>query len=361
MSIRNRNWVWISLGLGALLLRLLLGGHPEIIEHYYSRGLFIAIRLLIDYSIAFLPFPALYLFVALLLVWLLYRLRAWWRGSYASVWNKGAALLLNAGAFLGGALFLFLLLWGYNYGRVPLEDQLGLDLQPLHVDQLWVELREEGEQLKVLRRELPGLRTEAIGEAALPADMEYRLREALEHWLEEQGFPTVGKVRAKPIYPKGLFLRFSSAGLYFPWTGEGQYDAGLHPLQKISVLTHELGHGYGFGDEGSCNFLSYVACTSSDDPLIAYAGHLDHWRTLAIQYRRYAPEKYSAYRESLPLGVQADLDAINETLLQYPDIMPEFRYWAYDAYLKAQGIEEGMKNYSRVVMLVSAWRESQRI
>ncbi|NBC09743.1 MAG: DUF3810 family protein, partial [Bacteroidetes bacterium] len=90
-------------------------------------------------------------------------------------------------------------------------------------------------------------------------------------------------------------------------------------------------------------------------------GHLDHWRTLAIQYRRYAPEKYREYRESLPLGVQADLDAINQTLLRYPDIMPEFRYRAYDAYLKAQGIEEGMKNYSRVVMLVSAWRESQRI
>jgi len=316
---------------------------------------------LIDYSIAFLPFPALYLVGAALLLWVPYRLRAWWLASYSTAWNKGAALLLSIGGFLGGVLFFFLLLWGYNYSRVPLEDQLGLDLKPLHVEQLWVELREEGEQLKVLRRELPGLRTEAIGEAALPTDLEDRLREALENWLEEQGFPTVGQVRVKPIFPKGIFLRFSSAGLYFPWTGEGQYDAGLHPLQKISVLAHELGHGYGFGDEGSCNFLSYVACTSSDDPLIAYAGHLDHWRTLAIQYRRYAPEKYLDYRKSLPLGVQADLDAINETLLRYPDIMPAFRYRAYDAYLKAQGIEEGMKNYSRVVMLVSAWRESQRI
>ena len=361
MSIRNSNWTWIGLGLGALLLRWLLSFHPEIIEQYYSRGIFLGLRVLIDYTVAFLPFPLLYLFVFVLLIGGVYQLRNWWQVTYASVWQKSSALLLKAGAFLGGALFFFLLLWGYNYSRVPLEDQLGLELKPLRTEQLWAELREEGEQLKALRRELPGLRTEAIGETALPDGLERRLREALEQWLEEQGFPVVGQVRAKPIYPKGIFLRFSSAGLYFPWTGEGQYDAGLHPLQKISVLTHELGHGYGFGDEGSCNFLSYVACTGSDDPLIAYAGHLDHWRTLAIQYRRYAPEKYSAYRESLPLGVQADLDAINETLLRYPDIMPGFRYLAYDAYLKAQGIEEGMKNYSRVVMLVSAWRESQRI
>lgn len=361
MSIQNKNWYWIGLGLSAILLRVLLAPYPAIIEQYYSRGLFLGIRVLVDYTVANLPFPLLYLFVPALLLLITHRLGSWWNKAYKTLWHKGAALLLKAGAFLGGGVFFFLLLWGYNYSRLPLEDQLGLELRPLSVDQLWEALNEEGEQLKALRRQLPGLRTEAVGAAALPDDLEHQLRRGVEAWLEEHGFPTVGKVRTKRIYPRGIFLRFSSAGLYFPWTGEGQYDAGLHPLQEISVLAHELGHGYGFGDEGTCNFLSYVACTSAEDPLIAYAGHLDHWRTLAIQYRRYAPEAYQAYRESLPLGVQADLDAINETLRRYPDIMPAFRYRAYDAYLKAQGIEEGIKNYSRVVMLVSAWRESQRI
>jgi hypothetical protein len=355
------NGLWIGLGLGAWALRMLLSAKPEWIEQYYSRGLFLAIRTIIDYTLAWLPFPLLYLFVPALLVWIIYRLLIWWRAAHASAWHKAGSLLLQTGALLGGGLFFFLFLWGYNYSRVPLEDQLGLEMKPLSVSELREELFEEGNYVKQLRRKIPGLRTESIAEADLPADLESRMRQLLEDWLEEHGFPTQGKVRGKAIYPKGIFLRFSSAGLYFPWTGEGQYDAGLHPLQKISVLAHELGHGYGFGDEGSCNFLSYVACTASDDPLIAYAGHLDHWRTLAIQFRRYAPEEYQAYRESLPLAVQSDLDAVNETLLRYPDIMPEFRYYAYDAYLKAQGIEEGMKNYSRVVMLVRAWRESQRI
>jgi hypothetical protein len=358
---QKTNLLWISLGAAALLLRALLSASPELIEQYYSRGLFLGIRLFIDYLLAWLPFPLLYLFLPVLLYWVIARLRSWWFKPYGSHWRKAGALLLQLAAFLGGGVFFFLFLWGYNYGRVPLEEQLGLNMQPLSRSQLKKELYEEGARLRALRREIPGLRTASIAEEALPEHLEQLLRESLEAWLQEQGFPAVGKVRGKLIYPKGIFLRFSSSGLYFPWTGEGHVDAGLHPLQKISVMAHELGHGYGFGYEGTCNFLSYLACTRVDDPLIAYAGHLNYWRTLAINYRRFAPDAYKAYRESLPLGIQADLDAINETLLKYPDLMPDLRYKAYDAYLKAQGIEEGIKNYSRVIMLVHAWKESQRI
>jgi phytoene dehydrogenase-like protein len=121
-----------------------------------------------------------------------------------------------------------------------------------------------------------------------------------------------------------------------------------------------VSHGYGFRDEGTCNFWAYVACIRSADPLIAYAGHLDHFRTLAAHYLRYDREAYFALREQLPTGIQADLDAINGNLRKYPDIMPELRYAAYDTYLKAQGIKEGIKNYSRVVMMVKAWKEARK-
>ena len=52
----------------------------------------------------------------------------------------------------------------------------------------------------------------------------------------------------------------------------------------------------------------------------------------------------------------ADLDAINENNAAYPDIMPQFRDAAYDSYLKAQGIEEGIQNYGKVILMVEAWR-----
>ena len=355
------NAIWIALGLIALLIRQIFARQPELTEQLYSRGVFLGVRVFIDYLLAWIPFPLLYLFVPAVIYLIGRQLSGWYHKSFASTTGRVVNLLGRTGAFLGGSLFFFFMLWGYNYNRVLLEQQLGLELEPLSVSELRKELYEEGAELKRLRRLIPQADTYTIEEQMLPEDLEGELRNQLESWLESHGYPTIGSVRGKLIYPKGIFLRFSSSGLYFPFTGEGHIDAALHPLQRISVMAHELGHGYGFGHEGTCNFLAYIACSTSDDPLIAYAGRLSYWRTLAVNYRRYEPEAYREYRESLPLGIQADLDAINELLLRYPDIMPEFRYHAYDAYLKAQGIEEGIKNYSRVIMLVRAWKESQRI
>ena len=53
--------------------------------------------------------------------------------------------------------------------------------------------------------------------------LEKTLREGLEGWLAEHQFPTTGKVRGRLLYPPGVFLSFSTAVLYFPYTGEGQH------------------------------------------------------------------------------------------------------------------------------------------
>ena len=357
----KKKLAWIGLGLGALALRYALAGHPEIIERYYSRMLFPVLRWLIDYLLAWLPLPLIYLFLIGLAYLVVRGVARWWRGAFQHPWQKAVAGVLGIGAFLSGGIFLFLFLWGFNYGRLPIEEQLGLGLEPLSFSELKEEFAHETEVIKRLRKEIPGANRNPISEEMLPENLEKKLRAELESWLAQHGFSTVGRVRGRYVLPKGIFLRFSSSGLYFPFTGEGHIDAGLHALQKPYVMAHELAHGYGFGDEGTCNFLGYLACIQSEDPLIAYTGHLNYWRTLAADYLQYEPEKYREFRESLPLGIQSDLDAINEVLLRYPDILPRFRYYAYDAYLKSQGIHEGMKNYDRVTMLVRAWRMSQRI
>ena len=48
----------------------------------------------------------------------------------------------------------------------------------------------------------------------------------------------------------------------------------------------------------------------------------------------------------------------HDPLNKYPDILPAVRDAAYNTYLKAQGIDDGIKNYDRVIMLVHAWKKS---
>ena len=72
---------------------------------------------------------------------------------------------------------------------------------------------------------------------------------------------------------------------------------------------------------------------------------------------RYDNEDYQAFRETLPTGIVSDLNAIAENRRLYPSIFPNARNLIYDSYLKAQGIEEGLQNYNRVIMLVESFED----
>lgn len=354
----SRKTVWIGLGFLAILLRQILVYFPEVVEQLYSRGLFLGVRCIIDYLLGWIPIPLMYLFWTGLLVWVIFQFRKLWKAPM-SLKQKSLSLSTGVLAFIGAVIFFFLFLWGFNYIRQPIEDQIGIKAEPLELEALKEEFLLETALLEASRAKIPGLGDSVFTKTLLPDHLESVIRKDLESWLKKHDFPTIGRVRGRILYPKGIFLRFSSLGLYFPLTGEGHVDAGIHPVQLPSVLAHEMSHGYGFGDEGTCNFLAYLSCKDSEDPAIAYTGRLGYWRTLAGNYRRYDPEGYGELFEKLNPGVKADLYAIRDNYRKYPDIMPQVRNAAYESYLKAQGIKEGMKNYSRVIMLVKAWRERE--
>lgn len=345
---------WIVLGLVAVAFRLLLP--PEMIENFYSRGLFVAIRLMFGALSSWMPFAAVYLLFAGLLFWLGKRIRSFSFGKLKrrQWWFSTAHSLL---AFCGAVVFLFLFLWGFNYGRVPLEVQQKLDTRPLSFDELKAEMDLASAEVIQARKLLMGEDSQVIEKKYSASQLEPILANELQLKLQNMGFPAFQNVRARQLYPKGILLRISTAGVYIPFTGEGHVDPGLHHLQLPFVMVHEMSHGQGFGGEGTCNFLAYLTCKHSSDPYLHYVGVLYYWRYVASNYRVYDPQGFEAIREALPAGVRNDLKAIREAIEKYPDILPAMRDAAYSAYLHAQGIQDGLKNYDRVIMLVHAWRE----
>lgn len=350
--MKNLRWnlFWIFAGSLTLGLKALAGNDSSWVERVYSRGVFLGVRHFFD-VLAWFPIPLMCVFWGLVL-WAALRKIYSWRKQGFSI----SQFALGTASFVGALLFFFFVLWGYNYGRIPIEKQLDLALRPLSKTDLREAFQKETARLIQLRAKLPAA-DRALSRSDFPDDLEQILRTGLENWLAAHHFPTNGRVRGRLLYPRGVFLRFSTAGLYFPYTGEGHIDPGLHPLQWPYTLSHELSHGYGFADEGTCNFLALVACDDSPDPAIRYSAHLNYWRTLAGQYRRYDPETFQQTRDKLPPTIQADLEAINRAVLRYPDFIPNLQPRLYNAYLKSQGIEEGVLNYDRVVMLASAYEK----
>lgn len=350
----NQKTIWILLGLFAMLLSSVLPA--TFVEQFYSRGFFRGVRWFFTGLNSWLPFASVYVLFFVLLGWLGYRLVRFFRSELP--WSvrlvKAFTALL---AFAGGVIFFFQLLWGFNYSRKPLESTLDIQPEPLTISELKTEMDATTADVLRIRGMLPASGDGVISSSFLPPDLETTMRNGLKELLHSYDYPTPGMARARQLWPKGLLLRISTAGVYIPFTGEGNVDAGLHFLQLPFVMAHELSHAYGFGDEGTCNFLAYLTCIRSENQFLNYVGYLYYWRYVASEYRSVQPEEFKMFWENLPQGLKADLQAIKEEMDKYPDIFPDFRDATYNAYLHAQGIHDGMKNYDRVVMMVHAWRK----
>lgn len=337
-----------------LLLRSLLP--PAALELVYSRGVFVGVREVWDFFLPRLPVPLFYVFWVAVIWWIwatVRRCRKWFReAGRRKAWGELGKRILNAVALL---ISVFLLGWGINYGRVEVNEKLGFELYQPTLDELRNRVYTEAAELAVLRRQIT-TDTVALTAAALPVDLEVAVRPLLVSALRIHGYPAPGRPRARQLQPKGILLRLSTAGVYWPWVGEGNIDAGLHPLQKPAVMAHELAHAYGFGDEGTCTFWAWLAGRETLEPTLAYAFKLDYWRRIAGRLRQQEPEAYWAWRaESLAPGIRNDLQAIYDNSELYKDIAPVIRDVTYDTYLKAQGIHEGLLNYGKVVQMVEGY------
>ncbi len=355
--MKERRWLKSGVIIGIITVFIRSIASPEWLEQYYSRGVFPGFRVLLDtFVTSWFPIPLVYLFIPFLLFSVGKGLFKWSRSQSRGKGLRAIAGLLN---FTGWTIGLFLLMWGFNYGRQPVEERIGIQPKGLALSSLQTIIRQEAGVLANLRAKIPQSDTLALHSEHFPKNMEEQLRQALEEVLDYYNYPTVGNVRGRIIEPKGILLRISTAGIYFPWTGEGHIDAGLIHLQRPYTMTHELAHGYGFGDEGSCSFWAYLAAFKVTDPALEYAIRLGYWRSLAVHWVRADSVSYHRFRAQLPKGIIADLTAINENIAAYPDIFPNARNAAYDTYLKAQGIAEGLQNYGRVINLVEAWRVTE--
>jgi len=75
------------------------------------------------------------------------------------------------------------------------------------------------------------------------------------------------------------------------------------------------------------------------------------------QLRLLDPEAFNALYNSMPEGVIADLQEIQNVYDQYPDFFPKLNQQVYNSYLKSQGVRKGILSYNEVVAMVRAWRE----
>lgn len=348
--------LWITLGVLSLGVDRLMASAPNWVDQYYFRGVFQLFRWIYDHSLGFLPIPMVYI---TLIIFIVYTARIFTKminKAKSGNWLLGLGNgLISLIAFLGGAVFFFYLLWGYNYNRPDIYTDLGMQEQTIDSIYLIEEIDRVTQELISTRTMVSTDSLTAISEADIPGDLESVIRRDLEGLLQSWDIPTLGRVRVRKLLPMGILLRFSTAGVYVPYALEGHIDGGLHPIQWPFTMAHEMTHGYGYGDEGTCNFIGYLACMRSENDVIRYSAIRAYWRYLMSDLRKLDKDLYRQHMVRLPRALKTDLYEIIEYMDRYPDLMPAVRDKMYDSYLKSHGIKDGLANYSHMIKYMKAY------
>ena len=243
-----------------------------------------------------------------------------------------------------GLYLIFLLVWGLNYRRIPLEEKLSFD------DRAVTREAARTLALTVVER-LNGLHITAHA-AGWPAAgaIDPSLADALaraDRALGGRGTMTPG--RPKSTVLDWYFRRTATDGMTDPYFLETMISTSLLPFERPFVVAHEWSHLAGMAQEGEANFLAWLACVNAS-PSAQSSG----WLFLYAELMAALDERVRAdVQSSLSPGPRADLAAIRKRVLQQidPRLAAAGRR-VYDRYLKANRVEEGVESYGQVVELV---------
>ncbi len=353
----KRDWSWAFLGILALGIRYVALLNPEKTDEIYSRTFFPGIRNVIDMTLGNLPFPSVYLFIAtVLFVFGRYVAMVWSQKQWKQKLFYTFRALSNG---LGALIFFFLILWGFNYQRTPIFQQLGLKPKALDLvtlkNEVGITQRLALQYRNAIKQDtLPMLETVPYGE------LEKLVRHNIGENLEMLGLNFTGKPRTKQFPPDGFMRKMGILGIYFPYTGESYIDPTLHPLEKPFTIAHEMAHSYGVTDEGEANFIAWVICTNSNDPLLRYSGQLRLLMYQMRDYYRMAPDEYRAWIRTLDKGVRNDIVSIQKAGEEIKPISIEISRKSNDIFLKTQGVKAGVNSYQQLPMLAFAWRQRMK-
>ena len=355
VSLRTRSWLFAVLGLLVLVVRIVAGWMPNVVESVYSKGFFVFIRYLLDYTVGWCPFPFSYLVIfGLLAYWVKKVLRNRKRPAMP-LKEKLKKALANILGFIGAALFFFYALWGFNYNRVPIEEHLGLKLDSLDVETLCLEAEWAGRMAEKDRAAIAGITDDSVSWDLMPENLETEVRNCVDKAMSLMDYPMHGRVRGRMITPGGWMLRIGISGIYNPFTGEGNVTSAQTPQKIPFTMAHEMAHACGFGDEGTCNFIGMVACGTSENPFVRYSGQIGYWGHVVGTLSEVDPLMAKMMIHNMDSGIRADMRANRNNYNKYHGLISQIGNEVNNAYLHAQGVQGGIKSYDRVVVLRAAW------
>ena len=143
---------------------------------------------------------------------------------------------------------------------------------------------------------------------------------------------------------------------------EANYNQVMYIMNLPAAMCHELSHLRGYIFEDEANFISYLACIQSEDPVFRYSGYLsvlnyldnDFYDAVGRDAERYfaQPHVLAQVREDNMFLTREEWERINKAAVIDTETVDEVSDVLMDVTLKANGVQDGIISYDRVVELL---------
>lgn len=291
---------------------------------------------------------ALLLFTLGRLLWKLFRKRTGKR----QVLGWFSNLLLAAGVLF----LLYVVNCGINYHRTSFSESSGIKAEEYSVSELkevcgWLTERVNTLSGSVTRDDEGIMRLTGGNKGEVRSRAVEAMQSLGETYPELSGYYPE---------PKGLLAPWilsvqQLSGIYSPFTIEANYNSGMVDYNIPFTACHELSHLKSFMQEQEANFIAFLASTSYEDPEFQYSGYLLGWIYCMNVLHDADYDSWQEIRDTLSDGAEMDLRENNAFWARYDGAVAEVADQVNDRYLQANGQEEGVKSYDRMVDLIVSW------
>ncbi len=259
------------------------------------------------------------------------------------------AVLVVDTAAIGAVLYLwFLCVWGLNYQRQPLREQLDFREDRITRDALRVLAARTVDALNALH---PNAHAAGWPDFESTPDV---LEPAFVRAQRDLALPwTAHAGRPKRTLFNFYFTRVSIDGMTGPFFLETLANGTLLPFERAATVAHEWSHLAGYADESEANFVGWLVCMRG--PVSAqYSGWLSLYGTIAGALPR---SERDDLMQRLDEGPRADLGAMSDRVRRHAvPAASRAGYALYDRFLKANRVEAGVRSYGEVLRLLLGTR-----
>jgi hypothetical protein len=340
----------------ALLMQYFAAKNPHMVECFYSRGFYRGVSSAVSKYFNLFPFSCSEIILYAAAIFALFVLIVVIKNIFQKNFKQLPRFVLTAALVIAPGYFVFTLIWGLNYCRVPLEELMGYKTGTPTVAELSAIMRDETDAINSLSLDIQYNKNgrshyangfKKISEEAAKSYKELAKQGALQNEL-------FGGQNARPkgILASKLLSYTGITGIYIPFTCEPNVDTDMPDFAKPFVAAHESAHFKGFAREQEANFCAYLACTASDDLYFQYSAHMEAY--IYISNALFQADNDAWRKEAARLGKNAagDFKYYNEYYKAHEGRVSKASDKVNDAYLKSQG-QKGVVSYDLFVTLLA--------